>query len=166
VGIDRRNGNQLNGNWRREVDCGGKLFTILKFRTMYTSTEQTAQVWASQNDPRVTPLGRILRKYRFDELPQLLNVLRGDMNLVGPRPEQPAIFAELRGKIDSYPFRQRVLPGITGWAQINHHYDVSIEDVEKKIHFDIEYISRRSAVEDLKIMARTVPVMVFRKGAW
>jgi lipopolysaccharide/colanic/teichoic acid biosynthesis glycosyltransferase len=166
VGLDRRNGDQLNGNWRRQVDHGGKLFTILKFRTMYTSAERTGQVWASPDDPRVTPIGSFLRKYRLDELPQLMNVLRGDMNLVGPRPEQPAIFNELRGKIDRYPHRQRVLPGITGWAQVNQHYDSCLEDVQRKVHYDIEYISRRSVVEDLKIMARTVPVVVFRRGAW
>jgi lipopolysaccharide/colanic/teichoic acid biosynthesis glycosyltransferase len=166
VGIDRRNHRELNGNWRRKVDYGGKLFTIYKFRTMYVSSEQTNQIWASPDDPRVTPLGRVLRKYRLDELPQLINVLRGDMNLVGPRPEQPDIFVDLRGKIDRYPYRQRVLPGITGWAQINQHYDSCIDDVRKKVHFDIEYINRRSPVEDLKIMARTVPVVMFKKGAW
>ncbi|MDH3457051.1 MAG: sugar transferase, partial [Gemmatimonadota bacterium] len=111
------------------------------------------------------PVGRFLRKYRLDELPQLLNVLRGDMNLVGPRPEQPEIFQELRHRVARYPERQRVLPGITGWAQVRHRYDTSIEDVKKKVEFDLEYIERCSAAEDAKIMLMTVPVMVFRRGA-
>lgn len=163
VGIDRRSGN--GGNWRRRVDYGGKLFTIYKFRTMYVRPV-TEQVWALRDDPRITPLGRILRKYRLDELPQLINVLRGEMNVVGPRPEQPEIFMQLRDQIQRYPERQRVLPGITGWAQVNHHYDQDIDDVRRKLTFDLEYAARESAAEDLKIMLRTVPVMLFRSGGW
>jgi len=166
VGIDRRRDSQLNGNWRRRVDHGGRLFQIYKFRTMYVDADRFGQVWASQDDPRVTPVGRVLRKYRLDELPQLFNVLCGDMNLVGPRPEQPRIFAELRDQIDRYPSRQQVLPGITGWAQINQHYDSCLEDVRSKLHYDLEYLHRRSASEDLRIMMRTVPVVVLKKGAW
>src|SRR5437660_8668811 len=108
----------------------------------------------------------MLRKYRLDELPQLWNVLRGDMNVVGPRPEQPKIFSDLRGKIDHYQHRQRVRPGITGWAQINLHYDSSLDDVRRKVSYDLEYIGRQSVLEDLRIMANTVPVMLFKKGAW
>lgn len=163
VGIDRRAGN--GGNWRRRVDYGGKLFTIYKFRTMYMRPVEE-QVWASKDDPRVTPLGRVLRKYRIDELPQLINVLRGDMNVVGPRPEQPEIFMKLRDRIDRYPERQRVLPGITGWAQVNQHYDQNIDDVRRKLDLDLEYASRESAGEDLRIMLRTVPVMLFKSGGW
>jgi lipopolysaccharide/colanic/teichoic acid biosynthesis glycosyltransferase len=166
VGIDRRRDSQLNGNWRRKVDHGGRLFQIYKFRTMYVDADRAGQIWASQDDPRITPLGRVLRKYRLDELPQLFNVLRGDMNLVGPRPEQPRIFAELRDQIDLYTSRQQVLPGITGWAQINQHYDSCLEDVRSKVHYDLEYLQRRSASEDLRIMMRTVPVVVLKKGAW
>jgi lipopolysaccharide/colanic/teichoic acid biosynthesis glycosyltransferase len=165
VGLDRRNGNGLNGNWRRQVDYGGKLFTIYKFRTMYTAPPTTPEVWARPDDPRITPVGAVLRKYRLDELPQLLNVLRGEMNIVGPRPEQPSIFLTLRDQIDDYPVRQRVLPGITGWAQVNQHYDASIEDVRNKLQLDLEYIGRRSTTEDLRIMLRTLPVVVFKKGA-
>jgi lipopolysaccharide/colanic/teichoic acid biosynthesis glycosyltransferase len=131
---------------------------------MYVQS-RPAEVWASKDDPRITPVGRFLRAYRLDELPQLLNVLKGDMNVVGPRPEQPRIFQELRRELDRYPERQRVLPGITGWAQINHHYDQTLEDVERKLQLDLEYIQRRSAFEDIKIMARTMPVMLFRRGA-
>ena len=124
------------------------------------------QVWATPNDFRVTRLGRIMRKYRLDELPQLFNVLKGDMNIVGPRPEQPTIFATLRGQVDGYAQRQRVRPGITGWAQINHHYDASIDDVRRKVALDLEYIARQSFAEDLRIMLQTAPVLVFKKGAW
>ncbi len=167
VGLDRRNPRLPLGNHRRTIDYGGKPFTIYKFRTMTTAASRSGtQVWATRNDARVTSLGRILRKYRFDELPQLFNVLRGDMNVVGPRPEQPNLFASLRTQVTQYGARQMVRPGITGWAQINHHYDASIDDVRTKVALDLEYISRQSFGEDLKIMLRTVPVLVFKKGAW
>jgi lipopolysaccharide/colanic/teichoic acid biosynthesis glycosyltransferase len=167
VGLDRRNPRLPWGNHRRTIDYGGKPFTIYKFRTMTTAASRSsAQVWATRNDARVTSLGRILRKYRLDELPQLFNVLRGDMNVVGPRPEQPTLFANLRTQVTQYGVRQMVRPGITGWAQINHHYDASIDDVRTKVALDLEYINRQSFGEDLKIMLRTVPVLVFKKGAW
>jgi lipopolysaccharide/colanic/teichoic acid biosynthesis glycosyltransferase len=165
VGVDRRGGGKTTFvPGRRQRDDGGRIFRIYKFRTMY-GDGGAEQVWASKNDPRITPVGRFLRAYRLDELPQLLNVLKGDMNVVGPRPEQPRIFQRLRNELAGYGERQKVLPGITGWAQINHHYDQSMADVERKLNLDLEYISRRSALEDLKIMARTMPVMVLRKGA-
>ncbi|NIN10564.1 MAG: hypothetical protein GTN62_13685, partial [Gemmatimonadales bacterium] len=96
----------------------------------------------------------------------LFNVLRGDMNLVGPRPEQPQIFSRLRHRVARYRERQQVLPGITGWAQIKHHYDTSLDDVGRKLAFDLEYVRRQSAAQDLKILLMTVPVVMFRKGAW
>jgi lipopolysaccharide/colanic/teichoic acid biosynthesis glycosyltransferase len=114
----------------------------------------------------VTSVGRVLRKYRLDELPQLINVLLGDMNIVGPRPEQPKIVVDLQQQINAYNMRHKVRPGITGLAQINHHYDRSIEDVRRKVSLDLEYIRRQSLSEDLKIMLRTVPVVVLRKGGW
>jgi lipopolysaccharide/colanic/teichoic acid biosynthesis glycosyltransferase len=167
VGIDRRNGGPPPSNCKREYDFGGKPFPIYKFRTMTASASRSGdEVWAAPDDPRVTPVGRVLRKFRLDELPQLINVLRGDMNLVGPRPEQPLIFARLRDEIDEYPIRQRVRPGITGWAQVNHHYDRSTEDVRRKVRLDLEYISRQSVLQDLRIMLRTIPVVLFRRGAW
>jgi len=165
VGHDRRTPVQASRNGRRETDVGGRPFTIYKFRTMYVANDER-QVWADRDDPRITPVGRMLRRLRFDEFPQLFNVLRGEMNLVGPRPEQPEIFAQLRERVDDYAERQRVLPGITGWAQINQHYDTSEEDVRRKLQFDLEYISKRSVTKDLRIMARTIPVMVFKRGAW
>jgi lipopolysaccharide/colanic/teichoic acid biosynthesis glycosyltransferase len=165
IGVDRRR--HYGGNHRRRVDHGGKPFTIFKLRTMVVErSADPEQRWASPSDPRVTPLGRVLRKLRLDELPQLVNVIRGDMNIVGPRPEQPRIFASLSQQIPSYRERQRVLPGITGWAQVNQHYDACLDDVRRKVSFDLEYVARRSVGEDLKIMLRTVPAVAFRRGGW
>jgi lipopolysaccharide/colanic/teichoic acid biosynthesis glycosyltransferase len=167
VGLDRRQ-TLVNALYdRRMQDLGGRIFTIYKFRTMHADAEAgSGAVWASKGDPRVTTLGRFLRKTRLDELPQLFNVLTGDMNIVGPRPERPSIFARLRHDIREYPLRQLAKPGITGWAQINTDYDQSIEDVRRKVHYDLEYIRDQSLVHDLRIMARTVPVILFRRGGW
>lgn len=166
VGLDRRSLSRAGGNTRRHMDQGGQPFTMYKFRTMRPARTEDRQTWALPDDERVTPLGRVLRKYRLDELPQLFNVLRGDMNVVGPRPEQPTIFVYLREQIESYQRRQRVRPGITGLAQINQGYDTSVDDVRRKVAYDLDYIRRQSALEDLKIMCRTVPVMLLRRGGW
>jgi lipopolysaccharide/colanic/teichoic acid biosynthesis glycosyltransferase len=167
IGLDRRALSRAGGDGRRATDLGGKPFTMRKLRTMYVTHENGAkQVWAKPDDDRVTPLGRVLRSFRLDELPQLINVLKGEMNIVGPRPEQPAIFIYLREQIEGYQRRQRVRPGITGWAQINQGYDTSISDVRRKLRYDLEYIRRQSPVEDLRIMAGTIPVMAFRQGGW
>jgi len=167
IGLDRRAPATGTQNHRREHDLGGQPFMIYKFRTMRVDAEQgSGAVWAQQRDPRVTAVGGVLRQYRLDELPQLLNVVRGEMNIVGPRPERPTIFAELREHIAEYPLRQRAKPGITGLAQINHHYDRSLEDVRTKVHYDLEYIRRQSVTEDLRIMLKTVPVVLLRRGGW
>jgi lipopolysaccharide/colanic/teichoic acid biosynthesis glycosyltransferase len=167
VGFDRRTSPRGSQNHRRERNLGGRPFTIYKFRTMRVDAEhQSGAVWAQQADPRVTSIGRLLRQYRLDELPQLLNVLRGEMNIVGPRPERPTIFAELREHIAEYPLRQRAKPGITGLAQINHHYDRSLDDVRTKVRYDLEYIRRQSVAEDLRIMLKTLPVILRRRGGW
>jgi lipopolysaccharide/colanic/teichoic acid biosynthesis glycosyltransferase len=167
VGYDRRQEVTAAQNHLRQRDLGGQPFTIYKFRTMRVDAEHhSGAVWAQQRDPRVTPIGRLLRQYRLDELPQLLNVLKGEMNIVGPRPERPTIFAELREHIAEYPLRQRAKPGITGLAQINHHYDRSLEDVRTKVHYDLEYIRRQSVAEDFRIMLKTVPVILLRRGGW
>ena len=170
VGIDRRGRDRRRGDRggdgkppRRRRDTGGRVFTIYKFRTMRVEPDGTAERWATENDDRITGLGRFLRSTRIDELPQLFNVLLGDMNVVGPRPEQPTIFADLRREVDDYGERQKVLPGITGLAQIELGYDTTIDCVKKKVDLDLEYIGKRSAATDLAIMARTMPVMVFRK---
>jgi lipopolysaccharide/colanic/teichoic acid biosynthesis glycosyltransferase len=165
VGVDRRTSS--GGNFRRRIDYGGRLFTIYKFRTMYVDPDaQPKQQWAAKGDPRITAIGRILRQTRLDELPQLINVIKGDMNVVGPRPEQPNIFLQLREQVDGYARRQRVLPGITGWAQVNQSYDQNLDDVRRKVKLDLEYAARMSAAEDLRIMLRTVPVILLRSGGW
>ena len=167
VGLDRRVNHTDALYDRRKQDNGGMIFTIYKFRTMRADAESNSgAVWATRNDPRVTKLGRILRRTRLDELPQLVNVLKGDMNIVGPRPERPSIFVRLREDLPDYRFRQRTRPGITGWAQINHTYDTSIDDVRAKIRYDLEYLERQCLTEDLKIMAKTLPVMLFRRSGW
>jgi lipopolysaccharide/colanic/teichoic acid biosynthesis glycosyltransferase len=167
VGLDRRR-NHIDALYsNRKQDQGGMVFTIYKFRTMRADAERhSGAVWATRNDPRVTRLGRILRRTRLDELPQLVNVIKGDMNIVGPRPERPSIFVRLREDLPDYRLRQRTRPGITGWAQINHSYDTSIDDVRAKIRYDLEYLERQCLAEDLKIMVKTVPVMLFRRSGW
>lgn len=166
VGIDRRlDRGPGTLNPRRAVDVGGRIFTIYKFRTMRVQDPDAPQKWAEENDPRITPVGKVLRSFRLDELPQLFNVLKGDMNIVGPRPEQPDIFQGIRQELGSYPRRQRVLPGITGLAQVSLGYDSDLLDVERKVELDLQYIRKRSPGEDLAIMAKTMPVMVMRKGS-
>jgi lipopolysaccharide/colanic/teichoic acid biosynthesis glycosyltransferase len=167
VGIDRRRSRDGSAYDRRTRDLGGLPFMIYKFRTMFVGAEtRHGAVWATQGDPRVTPVGGLMRKLRVDELPQLFNVIAGDMNIVGPRPERPSIFSRLCVDIADYPLRQRARPGITGWAQINQSYDTSLDDVRRKVGYDLEYLARQGVGEDLMIMAKTVPVMLFRKGGW
>ena len=167
VGIDRRRSRDGSMYDRRTRDIGGLPFVIYKFRTMFVGAEtRHGAVWATRGDPRVTPIGGVMRKLRVDELPQLFNVIAGDMNIVGPRPERPSIFSRLRVDIADYPLRQRARPGITGWAQINQSYDTSLDDVRRKVRYDLEYLERQGVGEDLMIMAKTVPVMLFRKGGW
>lgn len=169
IGVNRRLPDEvpLRLGRRRTCDLGGQPFVIYKFRTMRFDAEPRLKpVWASQDDPRITWIGRILRQTRLDELPQLINVLRGDMNVVGPRPERPSIFARLADELEEYPLRQRVPPGITGLAQISHHYDRSLDDVRRKLHYDLEYIRTQGVWTDLKIMFKTVPVILFRRGGW
>lgn len=167
IGLDRRLRSREPNHQGRRFDCGGQPFRILKFRTMHLpDPEDHTATWATPNDPRVTSVGRWLRKLRLDELPQLINVLTGDMNIVGPRPEQPRIFADLRGVITEYDLRQAVRPGITGLAQINQSYDQTLDDVRSKLSWDLEYIRRQSTIEDLRIMIRTIPVILNSRGAW
>lgn len=167
VGMDRRRRRSAGYAERRAQDLGGQPFTMYKFRTMHVDAEPDGHaVWAKANDRRVTRLGRLLRRTRLDELPQFFNVLTGDMNIVGPRPERPAIFATLRAHIPEYPTRQRVKPGITGLAQINHTYDACVDDVRTKVAYDLEYLQRQGLVEDLRIMTLTVPVMLGQRKGW
>jgi lipopolysaccharide/colanic/teichoic acid biosynthesis glycosyltransferase len=169
IGLDTRTpgSRSLRNGRSRACDLGGQPFVIFKFRTMRVGAERgSGAVWAKQNDPRVIWIGGILRQARLDELPQLFNVLKGDMNVVGPRPERPSIFARLCDQVENYRFRQRVRPGITGLAQINQQYDRDLDDVRRKLDFDLQYIREQSAWNDLKIMLKTVPIVLFRKGGW
>jgi len=161
VGRDRRADRTERSGGRRSDDLGGRPFFIYKFRTMKVDAEQeTGPVWADREDDRCTRVGRVLRRYRLDELPQLWNVLRGEMSVVGPRPERPGHVRMLRRQIEEYPERQRVRPGITGWAQINQESDSSVDDVRRKIRYDIEYLRQRSVLFDVEIMLRTPVVMI------
>lgn len=165
VGLDRRSPRRDEDSIGRRVsDIGGKPFEIVKFRTMTVDAEQeSGPVWAQgEGDPRVTRVGRVLRRTRLDEIPQFWNVLKGEMSIVGPRPERPAFVQQLRDEIEGYPLRQKVPPGITGWAQVNRPADRSVEDVRKKVGFDLEYLDRRSVWFDLWIMLKTFPVMFER----
>lgn len=167
VGLDARGDSGDRPDSRRVQDLGGRPFSIIKFRTMRVDAESgRGAVWARSDDDRVTLVGRWLRRTRLDELPQLINVLRGDMNVVGPRPERPQLVEELRSRIPAYQQRQRVRPGITGHAQVHLQYDTSIDDVRRKVQHDLEYIASRSVWQDLLIMLKTLPVMFFRRGGW
>lgn len=166
IGLDRRSRPPKPGAPERSRDMGGRPFKIFKFRTMRQDAEdETGAVWAQPNDPRVTPIGRLLRDFRLDELPQLINVLLGDMNIVGPRPERPDLVSGLRDHIPNYVARQRVLPGITGHAQVNLKYDSSVDDVRRKVEHDIEYVRKVSVWQDIQIMLKTIPVVLFRRGS-
>jgi exopolysaccharide biosynthesis polyprenyl glycosylphosphotransferase len=147
------------------VGKDGKHFKMFKFRSMRTDAEKhTGPVWAGKNDPRVTKVGRFLRKTHLDEMPQFLNVIKGDMSLVGPRPERPFFVEKLSKEIPLYKHRHRVKPGITGWAQVKYKYDENIEDVRNKIKYDLFYIENNSWRLDIKILFNTVYVMVAGKG--
>lgn len=163
VGLDRRGRRRDEDGGRRTLDLGGQPFMLYKFRTMTVDAEEeTGPVWSSDEDDRVTRVGRFLRRHRLDELPQLWNVVKGEMSIVGPRPERPSLVSYLREEIDGYPLRNKVLPGITGWAQVNRDADQTLDDVRSKLRFDLEYLQQRSVMFDLRIMARTLPVMLER----
>ena len=143
----------------------GKCFEVLKFRSMSNDAEKTnGAQWASENDPRVTRIGRFLRKYRLDELPQFVNVIRGEMSFVGPRPERPCFVEELRKTIPYYDERHSVRPGITGWAQVQYAYGASIEDAFNKLEYDLFYLQNMSLTFDLAIIFRTVQIVIGGHG--
>jgi len=142
-----------------------KRFKLIKFRTMVNNAEENGPQWASENDPRVTRVGKILRKLRLDELPQLINVLKGDMSLIGPRPERDYFIRELKAKIPYYSLRFYVKPGITGWAQINYRYGASLEDAIEKLAYDLYYIKNMSLLLDISIILKTIRVVLLGHGA-
>lgn len=151
---------------QNRVGKNGKIFKIYKLRTMGFDAEKgIGAVWAKKNDPRVTPVGKILRKTRIDEIPQLFNVIKGEMSIVGPRPERPEIVRDLKTLILDYEKRLQVKPGITGMAQVWHKYDETIKDVKKKIKYDILYIKKMCLLVDLRIMAQTFVVVFTGRGA-
>jgi len=150
---------------QKRVGKDGKIFTIYKFRSMVQDAErETGPVWAGERDPRVTFFGKIIRKLRIDEIPQFFNVLMNDMSLIGPRPERPFFVDKLKREIPLYTRRLRMKPGITGWAQIKGGYDTSIENVKKKLEYDLFYIENVSLRMDLKILLNTIYVMLRGRG--
>jgi sugar transferase (PEP-CTERM system associated) len=151
---------------QERVGAGDQVFTLYKFRTMRQDAEaRTGAVWSKANDPRVTPVGRFLRKSRLDEIPQLLNILQGSMSLVGPRPERPEFVDALKEEIPYYSERHTVKPGLTGWAQVCYPYGASVRDALEKLRYDLYYIKHLSLLLDLRIIVRTVGVVLRGKGA-
>jgi sugar transferase (PEP-CTERM system associated) len=148
------------------VTEGGRVFRIMKLRTMLVDAEKAGARWAAEGDPRVTAIGRFLRRTRLDELPQLFNVLRGDMSLVGPRPERPEFIAELTAQLPLYDERHRVKAGLTGWAQVNYPYGASLDDARSKLSYDLYYVKNFNLLFDLRILLQTLRVVLWPgKGA-
>jgi len=142
----------------------GKEFRLFKFRTMREGVEtETGPVWAGEQDPRITPVGRVLRRYRLDEIPQIVNILKGDMSIVGPRPERPEFITRLAEEIPFYAERENVKPGLTGWAQIRYPYGSSVEDAARKLEYDLYYMKHLSLSMDLQIILSTLRIVIFGK---
>lgn len=149
---------------QERVGRGGRTFQILKFRSMRTDAEKFGAVWAQENDPRITPVGRILRGTRLDEVPQFWNILKGDMSLIGPRPERPQFVQQLTREIPFYRVRHAVKPGLTGWAQVRYRYGASVEDSLVKLQYDLFYIKRQSLLLDAEVAFKTIPIVLGFKG--
>ena len=149
---------------QERVGKKGKTFKILKLRSMVTDAEKNGAVWAQKNDARITKFGRFLRLTRLDEVPQFYNILKGDMSLIGPRPERPEFVKDLENQIPFYAIRHVVRPGLTGWAQVNYPYANTIEEQETKLRYDLYYIKERSAFLDFKILIKTISTVLFFKG--
>jgi sugar transferase (PEP-CTERM system associated) len=150
---------------QERVGLYNKVFKIIKFRSMHTDAEAGGPVWAGEADPRVTRVGRVIRKLRIDELPQFVNVIRGDMTFIGPRPERPEFVEGLEREIPFYSQRHLVKPGLTGWAQVRYPYGASVEDAMQKLQFDLYYIKNQSPVLDAIIIFETVRIVLFGRGA-
>lgn len=153
--------------YRQErVGQNGKTLMLLKFRSMKMEAEkETGPVWAEEKDERVTPVGKVIRKLRLDEIPQMINVLRGEMSFVGPRPERPHFVEHLKDEIPFYDKRHAVKPGITGWAQIEYRYGASKKDALEKLKYDLYYIKNMSLFLDLVVLFRTIKIALFGNGA-
>ena len=153
--------------YRQErVGLNGRLFNVIKFRSMRSNAEADGKpVWAESEDDRATKVGRIIRKLRIDELPQLFNVLKGDMSLVGPRPERPFFVDQLTREIPFYSVRHSIKPGVTGWSQVCYHYGATVEDAAEKLQYDLYYVKNHSLFLDLVILFKTISVVILRKGA-
>jgi len=150
---------------QKRSGLNGKEFNMVKFRSMRSDAEKlSGPIWSQKNDPRITKIGKFIRKVRIDEIPQMINVLKGEMSLVGPRPERPFFVEKLAEEIPLYKKRLKVRPGVTGWAQVKHKYDESIEDVKTKLRYDLFYIENMSLRMDFKILFRTIFVVLFGKG--
>lgn len=149
---------------QKRVGKKGKKFRIIKFRTMIVNAEKNGAEWAQKNDNRVTAFGRILRKSRLDEIPQFINVLKGDMSLIGPRPERPEFVELLEKELSFYAIRHVVKPGLTGWAQVMYPYALSVDDQHKKLMYDLYYIKQRNLVLDLEIVIKTISTILFFRG--
>jgi lipopolysaccharide/colanic/teichoic acid biosynthesis glycosyltransferase len=151
---------------QQRVGLGGRTFNVLKFRSMRQDAEKDGQPrWAAVGDARITPLGRFLRRARIDELPQLWNVLRGEMSFVGPRPERPAFVAMLTEQVPFYAVRLSIKPGLTGWAQVRYSYGATVEQSVRKLEYDLYYVKNHSLFLDLRILVETVRVVLSGRGA-
>jgi sugar transferase (PEP-CTERM system associated) len=147
------------------VGLRGRPFSVIKFRTMRQDAEANGAAWATKDDPRVTSLGRFMRKTRLDEIPQLWNVLRGEMGFVGPRPERPEFVQWLNTEIPFYDLRHIIRPGITGWAQVRYRYGASLKETRRKLEYDLYYVKHMSIGLDLLIMFETIKTIILRRGA-
>ncbi|MCP4799573.1 MAG: sugar transferase [bacterium] len=165
IGLNRRRRHSGNTENRRSLVYPGRQFKVFKLRTMKTDAEANGPTWATENDSRITRVGKFLRKSRLDEFPQFYNVLKGDMSIIGPRPERLCFIRQLESDVPEYNDRLLVLPGITGLAQVVNGYDTDLESVRKKVALDKHYIRNYSILMDLKILVMTVWVVITGRGA-
>jgi lipopolysaccharide/colanic/teichoic acid biosynthesis glycosyltransferase len=151
---------------QERVGENGDIFNVIKFRTMVENAEKTTgAVWARENDPRITRVGRILRRYRIDEMPQFINVFKGEMSVIGPRPERPEFVDILEKELPYYSIRYALKPGVTGWAQVHYSYSGTVEESMEKLEYDLFYIKNRSFKLDIFIILKTIKIVILGRGA-